>query len=443
MAVTVHYVGFHPTLILEGFEAVRVREPIERVYILYDGKTDRRDRYRAVSRRNSAKLARALSFFKPVKLPVNPLSYSSAFSRLYSILYYELVKRGGAERGVRVYIDVTDMPPLMAAVAGAVAMMFPNVEIYSVLPEVRGEFIPDPRTPEFDDWVEQKDSVRAQEVMHVPLPGRRAVALLDEDRKLRVLMTLYKMNGSAESVVDLMKACGDDPERNPAAKAAYSRLLREMEEEGLIVREQEGRSRRVTLTEFGRALVRALVRGEEMASRLMPSLELGRPALGTAHRRPGPAAEAGGKSTLGRRAADRGPRGGGLQGPTGGELGCAERPPHEWKKKGGSCLLLGGAHDLRGGVAGPDPRHADSDQVASLRVGDEDGVPLRLADSVAAPADAEDPEGELLPDFEVAGRGPAPRAPPSPTLKPFHLSHQASCLAGSRQASPFKLSAGR
>ncbi len=297
MAVTVHYVGFHPTLILEGFEAVRVREPIERVYILYDGKTDRRDRYRAVSRRNSAKLARALSFFKPVKLPVNPLSYSSAFSRLYSILYYELVKRGGAERGVRVYIDVTDMPPLMAAVAGAVAMMFPNVEIYSVLPEVRGEFIPDPRTPEFDDWVEQKDSVRAQEVMHVPLPGRRAVALLDEDRKLRVLMTLYKMNGSAESVVDLMKACGDDPERNPAAKAAYSRLLREMEEEGLIVREQEGRSRRVTLTEFGRALVRALVRGEEMASRLMPSLELGRPALGTAHRRPrssGPQARAGG-----------------------------------------------------------------------------------------------------------------------------------------------------
>lgn len=269
MAVTVHYVGFHPTLILEGFNAVRVREPIERVYILYDGKTDKRDRYRAVSQRNAAKLARSLAFFRPVKLPVNPLSYASCFSRLYSILYYELELRGGRERGVRVYIDVTDMPPLMAAAAGAVAMMFENVEVYSVIPEVRGEFIPDPRTPEFDDWVEQKDSAHAQEVVMLPLPGRRARVVPDSEKKLRILKALYQLNGSAESVISLMKVCGDDPERNPAAKAAYSRLLKEMEEEGLIRREQEGRSRRVELTEFGRALVKALARGEEMASRLL------------------------------------------------------------------------------------------------------------------------------------------------------------------------------
>jgi len=267
MAVTVHYVGFHPTLILEGFEAVRVKEPIERVYILFDGKSDKRDRYRAVSQRNAAKLAKALAFFKPVKLPVNPLSYTSVFSRLYSILYYELKLKGGEGRGMRVYIDVTDMPPLMAAAAGAVAMMFENVEVYSVVPEVRGEFIPDPRTPEFDDWVEQKDSSHAQEVVRVPLPGRRARVAPDSERKLKILLTLHRLNGSAESVVDLMRACGDDPERNPAAKAAYSRLLKEMEDEGLIEREQEGRSRRVQLTDFGKALVKALVRGEEMAER--------------------------------------------------------------------------------------------------------------------------------------------------------------------------------
>jgi DNA-binding transcriptional ArsR family regulator len=267
MAVTVHYVGFHPTLILEGFEAVRVKEPIERVYILFDGKSDKRDRYRAVSQRNAAKLAKALAFFKPVKLPVNPLSYTSVFSRLYSILYYELKLKDGEGRGVRVYIDVTDMPPLMAAAAGAVAMMFENVEVYSVVPEVRGEFIPDPRTPEFDDWVEQKDSSHAQEVVRVPLPGRRARVAPDSERKLKILLTLHRLNGSAESVVDLMRACGDDPERNPAAKAAYSRLLKEMEDEGLIEKEQEGRSRRVQLTDFGKALVKALVRGEEMAER--------------------------------------------------------------------------------------------------------------------------------------------------------------------------------
>ncbi|MEM0345858.1 MAG: hypothetical protein QW189_08080 [Thermofilaceae archaeon] len=274
MAITIHYAGFHPTLILEGFEAIRVREPIERVYILYDGKTDKRDRYRAVSQRNAAKLAKALSFFKPIKLPVNPLSYTSVFSRLYSILYYEMKLRGGAERGVRVYIDVTDMPPLMAAAAGAVAMMFPGAEVYSVLPEVRGEFIPDPRTPEFDDWVEQKDSSHAQEVVKLPLPGRRAPMIPDSEKKLKILLTLHDLNGSAESVVDLMKACGDDPERNPATKAAYSRLLKEMEDEGLIMREQEGRSRRVALTEFGRALVKALLRGEEMANRIAPRIEL-------------------------------------------------------------------------------------------------------------------------------------------------------------------------
>jgi MarR family. len=165
------------------------------------------------------------------------------------------------------YIDVTDMPPLMAAAAGAVAMMFENVEVYSVVPEVRGEFIPDPRTPEFDDWVEQKDSSHAQEVVRVPLPGRRARVAPDSERKLKILLTLHRLNGSAESVVDLMRACGDDPERNPAAKAAYSRLLKEMEDEGLIEKEQEGRSRRVQLTDFGKALVKALVRGEEMAER--------------------------------------------------------------------------------------------------------------------------------------------------------------------------------
>jgi len=267
MAVTVHYVGFHPTLLLEGFDEVRRREPIERVYILYDGKSDRGDRYRAVSQRNAAKLAKALAFFKPIKLPVNPLSYRSAFSRFYSIAYCELKLREGERRGVKVYIDVTDMPPLMAAAAGAVAMLFENVEVYSVIPDVRGEFIPDPRTPEFDDWVEQKDSAHAQEVVKLPLPGRRASAAPDSEKKLKILLTLRRLNGSAESVVDLMRACGDDPERNPAAKATYSRLLKEMEEEGLIEREQEGRSRRVRLTEYGRALVLALARAEELAER--------------------------------------------------------------------------------------------------------------------------------------------------------------------------------
>ncbi|RLE86684.1 MAG: hypothetical protein DRJ96_00425 [Thermoprotei archaeon] len=271
MAVSVHYVSFHPTLILEGFEEIRLRDPIERVYILYDGKTDKRDRYRAVSRRNALKLSRLLSFFKPIKLPVNPLSYTSAFSRLYAILHYELNYR----RTSKVYIDVTDMPPLMAAAAGAVAMMFEGAEIYSVIPDVRGDFIPDPRTPEFDDWIEQKDSAHAQAIAALALPKRRTlVSPLSSERKLRILDTLYSLRGSVRSIKELIINCGEDPER-PEVKASYSRLLRELEEEGLVIRIQEGRKRRVLLTEFGKALMRAVKIGEEMARRhetLMPRL---------------------------------------------------------------------------------------------------------------------------------------------------------------------------
>ncbi|RLF06226.1 MAG: hypothetical protein DRK00_02285 [Thermoprotei archaeon] len=271
MAVSVHYVSFHPTLILEGFEEIRLRDPIERVYILYDGKTDKRDRYRAVSRRNALKLSRLLAFFRPVKLPVNPLSYTSAFSRLYAILYYELNQRGTS----KVYIDVTDMPSLMAAAAGAVAMMFEGAEIYSVIPDIRGDFIPDPRTPEFDDWIEQKDSAHAQAIATLALPKRRtAISLLFSERKLRILDTLYSLRGSAKSIKELIINCGEDPER-PEVKASYSRLLRELEEEGLVLRVQEGRNRRVLLTEFGKALMRAVKIGEEMARRyetLLPRL---------------------------------------------------------------------------------------------------------------------------------------------------------------------------
>ena len=268
MAVTVHYVSFHPTLILEGFEEIRLREPIERIYLLYDGKTDRKDRYRVVSRRNALKLSRLLSFFRPIKLPVNPLSYFSSFSRLYAILHYEVECRGVS----KVYIDVTDMPPLMAAAAAVAAMMFEGAEIYSVVPDVRGDFIPDPRTPEFDDWVEQKDSAHAQLVVTLALPKKR-MKIVDEsmDQRIRVLKTLYSMRGSARSIKELILNCGDNPER-PEVKASYSRLLRELEEEGLIVRIQEGRNRRVMLTEFGKALMRAVRRGEELAesSRIAP-----------------------------------------------------------------------------------------------------------------------------------------------------------------------------
>lgn len=249
MVVTVHYVGFHPSLIFQGFEQLRLRYPVEKVYLLYDGK---QDKYGAVSKRNVERLAAALSFFRPVLVKVNPLSYRSVVARLYAIL------RG--EEGRDVLIDITDMPPAMASAATVVAMMFPRARLYGVQPQARGDFIPDPDTPEFDDFIEAKDRLEAAGTYLVEAPGER-VRLLENEREEHVLRTLYEKKGRARSISQLIEWLGGNP-RDPVVKASYSRLVASMEEKGLLRRMREGRSRAVTLTELGAAVAEALVRGE-------------------------------------------------------------------------------------------------------------------------------------------------------------------------------------
>jgi len=249
MVVTVHYVGFHPSLIFQGFEQLRLKYPVEKVYLLYDGK---QDKYGAVSRRNVARLAEALSFFRPVLVKVNPLSYRSVVSRLYAIM-----KR---EEGREVLVDLTDMPPIMASAATVVAMMFPGARLYGVQAEQRGEFIPDPETPEFEDFVEGKDSLSAAGTYVVEAPGER-VSLLEGEREERVLVLLHEKKGRAKSITQLIEWLGENP-RDPVVKATYSRLVASMEKKGLVRRMREGRSRAVVLTDLGAAVAEALARGE-------------------------------------------------------------------------------------------------------------------------------------------------------------------------------------
>ena len=259
MTVTIHYVGFHPTLILDGFERVRLAEPIERVYLLYDGK---QDRYGAVSKLNVKRLSQVLSFFKPILVPVNPLSYSSVFSKVYAILEAE------AGAGRRVLVDITDMPPMMAAAVTAAAMMFKGVKLYCVHPDQRGEFIPDPDTPEFEDWVQRKDSKRALKVAPLELPGERRKLLADDEEELyAILEALYERNGSADSIKSLIRWCGRDP-RDPVVKAQFSRMVAELEDRGLVRRIHRGKARSVILTELGRALVEAKLREPELLKRV-------------------------------------------------------------------------------------------------------------------------------------------------------------------------------
>jgi len=249
MVVTIHYVGFHPTLIFQGFEQVRLQYPIEKVYLLYDGK---QDKYGVISKYNVKRLADALSFFKPVLVKVNPLSYRSVTAKLYSILLQE--------KGKEVFIDLTDMPPVMASAVTVVAMMFENVKLYGVQPEQRGDFIPDPDTPEFEDFVERKDSLVAAGTYVVERPGI-PIELISDEKEEKILLTLYDKNGSARSISQLIEWLGENP-KDPVTKASYSRLIAGMEEKGLVRRLREGRSRAVMLTDLGASLAEAMVKKE-------------------------------------------------------------------------------------------------------------------------------------------------------------------------------------
>ncbi len=276
MAVTIHYVGFHPRLILEGFEDIRVRYPIVRVYLLYDSK---RDKYGEVSRYNKNKLKTVLSFFKPVEVAVNPLDYGDVFSKVFAILKNE------TEQGQEVLIDITDMPPVTASAVTAAAMMFPKARIYCVQARERGDYIPDPETPEFSTWVEEKDSKTKVLLDYAPLPGVR-LSLFSERRREeeegelsleeKLILVLDERKGSADSIVTLINWMGEVV--NATVKAKYSRLVRELEKKGLVKVYMKGRYRIIRLTKFGEAYAKALRVAEETRRRLLRSApELARP----------------------------------------------------------------------------------------------------------------------------------------------------------------------
>lgn len=247
MVVTVHYVGFHPNLVFQGFEQIRLRYPIEKVYLVYDAKPDR---YGAVSRYNLKRLQEALSFFKPVAVKVNPLSYSSVASAFYAIL--------SVERDKQVLIDITDMPPYMASTVTVVALMFGNARIYAVQPQQHGEFIPDPDTPEFADFIARKDNLQLGGIFEVEAPSK-PLEIVEDEKEVDILVTLYTKNGSAKSITQLIEWMGEDP-RDPVVKATYSRIVASMEERGLLKRIREGRNRSVRLTELGTAIAEARIK---------------------------------------------------------------------------------------------------------------------------------------------------------------------------------------
>jgi predicted transcriptional regulator len=251
MVVVVLYAGFHPSLILQGFEQIRLKYPVERIYIFVDSKIDR---YGAVSRHNVGILERKLSYFGPIKVKVNPLSRESVFSQFYQVFLREKDKE--------VLVDITDMPPLMVACVTILSMSFPNSRLYVIEPDQHGEFIPDPDTPEFEQFIARKDNLKAARLHEIEKP-KEGISLVDEE-ELRVLVELYRRNGSAESISTLIEWIeGRSLKKDDSKKVKYSRLVVEMEEKGLLVRELKGKSRTVRLTKLGEGIAEAYVKLEE------------------------------------------------------------------------------------------------------------------------------------------------------------------------------------
>ena len=273
MVVTVHFVGFHPTMILDGFEKLRLSKPIERVYLLYDSKSDR---YGAVSKYNAKRLAQVLAFFKPVLMGVNPQSYSSVFSRLFSILKLEV-----EENKREVYVDCTDMPQEAMSAVVTLALMFGSsplsptpipsarVCVYAVSTERRGDFIPPPDSPRFYEWIEEKDNKRGTEIKELPLPSVRLQLHESEEEELKILTTLYAKGGRANSLKNLIEWCeGAERARDYRVKNAYSRAVSRLVLKGLLYKTYGGKVRRIGLTEFGRTYVEAVLKAKEFKERL-------------------------------------------------------------------------------------------------------------------------------------------------------------------------------
>ena len=265
MVVLMCFVGYDYQRIIDGVNYWRIREPLEAIYLFYDKK---RDVYGIASQRNARDLERALTFAgsKPKRIGINPQDYEDVFTSLYKALKVEVI-----DNKRRVFIDATSTTKEAYGAAVTVSLMFPNVSIYIVPPAERGWYIPEPGTPEFEEWFSRVRMRKGTVPQEIYLPGNRLEhPNLDE---IRILVALIMHGGRAESIKSIIKWCGDDPS-NPAIKNRYSRLVRKLVSRGLIFEEPSTKTKKLRLTGFGRVFARALKSIIQMPSKMSEEVQL-------------------------------------------------------------------------------------------------------------------------------------------------------------------------
>ncbi|MCX8205279.1 MAG: DUF6293 family protein [Candidatus Nezhaarchaeota archaeon] len=248
MVVMVCFVGHDYQRILDGVNYWRSREPLEKIYLVYDRK---RDKYGYASKLNADELAEALTFAgqRPELVSTNPQSYEEVFTALYRILRREV------DEGKKVLIDATSTTKEAYGAVVTVSLMFPRVSIYVVPPAERGWYVPEPSAPGFEEWFQRVRSVKGLTPQEIYLPGFRLERLSEEEE--RVLMTLEEHGGRADSIKSLIQWCGEDPS-SPAVKNKFSRLIDKLVEKGIAAEGPAAKTKPTSLTTFGRILAKAL-----------------------------------------------------------------------------------------------------------------------------------------------------------------------------------------
>ncbi len=249
MVIVVCMVGHDYQRILDGIEHVKSEEPVEWIYLVYDNKEDK---YGLVSKENANELEKTLSRLdhKIRLVNYNPQSYGDAFRVMYQILKEEVDKN---KRGV--LIDTTSTTKESYGATVTVALMFRNVRIFIVPPRERGWYSPSPESPNFRDWLQRVRSVPGDVPQEIHLPGDR----LQQPNKweMKVVLDLERHGGFSDSISALIEWHNRDP-RDPVTKNQYGRLIRRLEDRGLVKKDLSSRKRRVSLTAFGKVFAQAV-----------------------------------------------------------------------------------------------------------------------------------------------------------------------------------------
>ena len=250
MVCLVCMVGNDYQRILDGVNHWADREAIESLYLVYDSK---KDKYGFASRKNVEDLSAAVSslVLKQRKIGCNPQDFGNIFCTFYRVLDTEV---NGQNR--RVLIDATSTTKEAYGATVTVALMFKNVRIYIVPPKERGWYVPSPEDPVFKEWFQKTRSIPGLAPVEIYLPGQRLEQPNKEER--RILERLREHGGSSESLVALIRWCGERTD-DPVTKNRFSRIVSRLERRGFVQTNVTPSGKRVSLTVFGGMFAQAAV----------------------------------------------------------------------------------------------------------------------------------------------------------------------------------------